>query len=354
MITINKHTSFKLYLSFIAIATAIVFFSCKKFVDIDPPVNQVISNVVFTSDGMATSAVTGIYSEMMSSSGKFSAGEVTIYAGLSADELTTASNNNREEFLKNQITIFNHPTLLSVFWDKAYKFIYTANVCLEGLEQSSDLTPSLKTKLIGECKFVRAFCYFHLINLFGDVPLTTVSDYRINAVLPRTDKSSIYQQMVADLKDAKRLLTPEYPTADRVRPNKRTAAALLARVYLYRNEWANAEAEADSIISDGNYTLEDSLNKVFKKTSTEAIWQLMPVNTTFNNTWEGNIFIPPQTTSFYLTNTLLNSFEPGDSRRIIWVGTRNISPTEIRYYPLKYTVKLASTTSEYYMVFRLA
>jgi len=52
-----------------------------------------------------------------------------------------------------------------------YNFIFVANSAIEGLNEATALTPAVKQQLMGEAKFVRAFCYFYLINLYGDVPL---------------------------------------------------------------------------------------------------------------------------------------------------------------------------------------
>ncbi len=96
---------------------------------------------------------------------------------------------------------------------------------------------------MGEARFFRAFCYFYLVNLFGDVPLATTTDSTINARLPRIPSDEVYQQIITDLKEAESLLSTEYLDAnlksygglpERVRPTKWAASAMLARVYLYQ------------------------------------------------------------------------------------------------------------------------
>lgn len=331
------------------------FSSCKKFVEIDPPVNQIISDEIFKDEGLAVSAITGIYSEMMSAGNRFSACDLTFLAGMSADELVFINAGSyRDEFLKNDIKTTSHPTLVSSFWEKAYRFIYTANICLEKMHApTATISDKTKTMLEGECRFIRAFCYFHMINLFGDVPMPLGSDFRQNMTLPRTSINDIYKQIQEDLEIAKDLLLADYPTPERVRPNRYAVLALLAKVYLYRHDWQRAEATATEIINNSIYILEPNLTKVFDKASTEAIWQLLPVNTTFNNTWEGNIFIPGNT--FVITDTLSRSFETGDNRKLMWLRDRptNVALPGSKYYPFKYRTKSSTTKLEYYMVFRL-
>lgn len=331
--------------------------SCKKFVEIPPPINQPVSSVIFDNDAMATSAVTGIYSEMMSGANRFTAGELTFYAGMAADEIYHFNPTFREEFIRNEITVANHNLLLINFWERAYKFIYTTNLCLENLERSTSfLLPSVKQYLTGECKFIRAFCYFHLVNLFGKVPLAVSSDYEKNAVLPREDISIVYDLIVEDLKKAKELLPDEYPQQGRIRPTKMAAAALLARVHLYLQRWADAETEASIVIGSSPYLLEPELNNVFLRSSKEAIWQLMPVNPTINATFEGNQVIPSSPgnlPSYLLRDTLVKSFEPDDDRKDKWVMPRTFANQSL-HYPVKYKVRTAGILTEFYMVLRLA
>lgn len=332
------------------------FFSCKKFVNVPPPVNQVVSSTVFADDATALSAVTGMYEEMMSSQNQFLTCNTTLYAGMSADELIYYTTSNREEFIKNEITQTSHAILASYFWNTPYKYIYTANVCLEGLNNSTALTPSLKTTLTGEVKFVRAFCYFYLLNFFGDVPLVTTSDYRQNAVAPRSATATVYAQIIQDLKEAQALLSPAYPSADKARPNKWAATALLARVLLYTGDWAGAEVQASAVIGSGSYSLVPNLNNVFLKGSTETIWQLAPVNTIWN-TWEGRELNPSSSSAvppYPLTPSLLNAFTPADARKSAWVASKTLSGTTY-FYPYKYKVYGNSAPiTEFYVVLRLA
>src|SRR5690606_34940810 len=99
-----------------------------------------------------------------------------------------------------------------------------------------------RAKLLGEALFVRAFCYFYLVNLFGEVPLALTSDYRTNNALPRAPVELVYAQLIADLSEAAELL-PEgfaHTGGERVRPNRAAAQAMLARVLLYSGDWVGA------------------------------------------------------------------------------------------------------------------
>jgi len=328
---------------------------CKKLVEVPPPIDQVISSEVFSNDQTATSAVVGLYSQMLSQPFTFIDGGMTFYPGLSADEIVNNSPNaDYDPFKNNAIPPSNYDIQYSL-WGDAYKFIYQANDCIAGLNASTGVSAATKQQLTGEMEFSRALCYFYLVNLFGPVPLETTTNYTVNEVMPRTSTDLVYKQIIADLEDAESLLSTSYPASGPTRPNKWTAEALLARVYLYTKDWKDAEATASAIINSGNYSLVKDLNGVFLANSPEAIWQLVPTDPS-SNTVEGEYFIPYDPTvipSFQVTSYLLNAFESGDNRKTDWLASVTISGTTYTY-PYKYKVQSGSTKTEYEMVFRLA
>lgn len=334
----------------------LLFCSCKKFLQVDAPPNQVNTDKVFQTDAMATAALNGIYSEMMNNSTQFSASGITIYSSLCADELTTYSPGSFDPFTNNAIIESAHPLIEVNFWNAAYKYIYAANLSLEKLHASTTLTAATRQQLMGEAKFIRAFCYFQLLQLFGDVPLVISSDYRVNESLPRTAQALVYQQLVTDLNEASNLLPVTYSLNERVRPTRWAALALLSRIYLYTGNWSGAENTATQVIQSGLHTLTSSPGQVFLKNSTEAIWQLPP-SYLFVNTWEGNLFLPATSSStptFILRPELINNFEAGDQRQTAWVASRTFQ-SQLVYHPTKYKVRGNNApVTEYYTVLRLA
>lgn len=144
--------------------------SCKKFEDIPPPQTQAESAQVFSSDATATSAVVGLYYQMIANNLTLMNGAVTVYAGLSADELSNVNPNSDYDAFKNNAIPSNNSTNNSRFWTNAYKYIYQTNAVLEGLKQSVTISSAVKDQLRGEMLFARALNYFYLVNLYGDVP----------------------------------------------------------------------------------------------------------------------------------------------------------------------------------------
>jgi len=371
--------------------------SCRKLIDIDLPSNSVTTEAAFSNNDLANGVMAGIYSQMMSNNGNmlFSNGATTIYAGLSADELVNFSGNTSpDEYQLYTNTILYDNAITPGFWQSPYQVLYSANAIIAGIAASTSLQldDTTRQELTGEAKFVRAFCYFYLTNLFGDVPLALTTDFRKTAIMARTPQAQVYDQVVQDLEDAKQLLRTDYSIAggQRVRPNRYAAMALLARVYLYRQDWANAARMADSVITNSQYGLLSDLNGVFLNNSREAIWQLQQNVTAKpnNSTWEAQNFLPifrwsqldpvsqllfSDSTTFtmyassmvphyFFSTQQAAVFEPGDKRKTIWtdsIPSPDVMPYngKVYYYPVKYTEQYASNTGavkQYYMVLRLA
>jgi hypothetical protein len=302
---------------------------------------------------------------------------ISLLAGLSADELTltnVVTDNRLIAYYRNQLRVNPSESYGAELWGKGganlFYYIFICNAAIEGLNNSGALTVAVKKQLIGEAKFVRAFCYFYLAVFFGDVPLALTTDPAVNASLSRSPLPLVYQQIITDLKEAQDLLNDNYlnkdlqyytGTPERVRPTKWAATAFLARTYLYQGDYTNAEAEAGKIISNTNRFSLTDINSVFFKNSTEAIWQLQSVRTA-RNTEDAITFILPVTgpnayyNPVYLSPQLLNAFEGDDLRRKggNWVDSVIVAGTTY-FYPAKYKASITSgAVTEYLMVLRLA
>ncbi len=349
------------------VVSACAFLSCAEMLAIDPPINEEIASEVFKSNSTAAAVLTGIFYEISDTGTPFSGrGGLSFGLGLYADELNLRDNVAIGSFLlpllySNSLTPRNAP-----YWNNFYQIIYRCNAALEGLNDSNSLSPLVKSRLQGEAKFVRAFCYFYITNLFGEAPILLGTDYKINLSIKKSPVLTIYEQIISDLNEAKNLLTDEYlhndltsVSGERIRPNKGAACALLSRVYLYLDAYEDAEIEADKVIGqNGIYSLTD-INSVFLSNSSEAIWQLQPVSIG-ENTKDGLAFVLPAagpnstTKPAYMSQFLLPVFGGMDNRSNYWMGSVNVNGITYKY-PYKYKVgTLGQPLTEYLMILRLA
>lgn len=342
---------------------AFVFFftSCEDFLEVEAPDHKIISATVFNNDETAQSAMTGIYNELFRAS--YSGGwenSVHVLAGLTSDELKAIRINDLSllEFDENAIQPANERNLS--LWASAYSIIYMSNSLLEGLEASQGISQDIKGSLEGESKFIRAFTYFYLVNLYGEVPLITTTDYRLNALAPQANIDEIYQQIIDDLTDSVSLLDVTYKENNRIHVNRYAAMALLARVHLYLENWAEAERLSSEVLSaTGTYEIISDLDQVFLANSREAIWQISPIGGsggvfTYTNEASTFIFHPffPSINKIALRMELVNSFEEEDKRFENWIGFHERSGN---YHAFKFKDRSSmNNITEYSMVLRLA
>lgn len=334
--------------------------SCEDFLEVEAPDHKIVSETVFNNDETALSAMTGIYNQLASVS--FSSGgpsSVSVLAGLSSDNLSPIRETNLPfmEFEQHSILPNNFRNL--DLWTSAYNIIYMTNSLLEGLVKSENISIEVRNRLEGESKFVRAFTYFYLVNLYGEVPLILSTDYRENSMATRDSELEIYRQIIEDLQVGAEVLNNDYTQGERIQVNRYTAIALLARVNLYLQGWDQAEALSSQIIAaNAKYQLLEDLNQVFLANSLEAIWQISPRGrgAISTHTQEGAIFIIHPFLTFLshlkLTDSLVASLESEDQRLLSWIQLHQSAQS---YYSFKYKIRNSTNDmSEYSMVLRLA
>jgi len=330
-----------------AAAGSLALGSCKKFVDIGAPATQIGVQEAFQSESSATSAIIGLYST------GFATNLTINYTGLcgsSADDIRYAVNDpNYGQFANDALLSSN--TLVPGLWSDSYSQILQANLAIGNLNATTALSPAVKSQLLGEARTWRALVYFYLVNLYGDVPLELTTDVASNGAMGRTAAAAVWSQVIADLQGAVGLLQSGDPTGKRARINQYAAMALLAKAYLYTQDWKDAEQTASGVIGSGVFSLGSDLNSVFVNTSNEVIWQIA---TTTGVSVFGSNFLAPKGVlpAYVLYDTLYHSFEPGDLRKKYWTTSDTLGGTPY-YYDFKDKVR-SGTGSEYNVVLRLA
>lgn len=321
--------------------------SCKKLITVDAPSDEIPAESVFSNDALADAAVADLYYSL---SGYFASNLLPVINGMTADELNTF-NGTHLRYVNNAIL----PTdaLLLSSWRELYKVIYGANAVLEGLAASSGLSMEKSRQLKGEAIFLRAFCYYYLVNCWGDVPLITTTDVSHTALAPRTGVDSVYAKIISDLGYASQLLPVYYNTGEKVRANRWAAIALLARVHLQRGSWEDAIVLSSLVINSGAYTPLISPDSVFLCNSRPTILQIWR-NEGF--TFLGQTFLPSDGSfSFYpFTDDFMQSFETADKRKDSW--TRPFTYGGATYYnSYKYRNRTAAAMGreEYLMILRI-
>jgi len=351
----------------VLILVAVSVASCKKYLDVPLPISSVAGNSIYQNDNTAAAALGGVYGRLFQYLVFAGNSGVGCMTGLYGDELKNQSLLPANQALYGD-GVSSSVGGVTTFWTTLYSQLYSVNLAIEGLTGATNL--NYTNQWLGEAYFTRGFMYFYLTNLYGDVPLVLGSNYLANNGLARSPQTDVYKQIVSDLQQAQSLLDTKYHsasgavTADRGRPNRAAAMALLARVYLYTQDWKDAESMADSLINDAADFQLTSLSQVFLINSTEVIWGLEPFNVA------GYSYQVPDALSYYLPaattpasagvlatlgDSLRLAFEAGDARYSSWVGKDSVSPTAVYYYPYKYKARGSYTAAqEMLTLFRLA
>lgn len=155
-------------------------------------------------------------------------------------------------------------------WAKNYTGIYRANLLLEKMEFTDQLSPAFQARVTAECKFLRAWFYFDLVRLFGNVPILTkpVTPSDLDN-LTQVSPAEVYAFIEQDLRDAKETVElPETVPPDELgRITQGAVTAFWGKVILFQNDESRMQQAADlfeEVITSGNYFLMSNFEDIFK------------------------------------------------------------------------------------------
>ncbi len=258
----------------------VVIFSsvgCNEFLEEDP--RALLSpNNFYNSDAEAKAAVNGIYATYMFNVNLYNVvglskfyefGTDLInpnrYGGEAADNalynITEGNNNSRDT------------------WRGLYQIVQDCNIVLDKIEGNENISDNGYKQTRGEILFLRALAYYHLTNIWGNVPYyRDALPIEEVQVLGRHDKEEIRDGMIADLEEAFTLLPDQYADNELGRATKWTAATLEAKFHMVRNDWTNILETCRNIIDNSWHQLLEDYGDVFRdfpeeEWNDEIIWQ---------------------------------------------------------------------------------
>ncbi len=179
-------------------------------------------------------------------------------------------------------------------WNGHYTCIKTCNIFLENVGRVEGMDEALRTRMIGEARFIRAYQFFQLYTWYGDVPLF---DHDISvdeaSTIARSPRQEVVDFVLSELDGAAAMLpvNTAYAVADRGRITKGAALALKARALLYEGRWADVVAATEPLINgteNGTYALFNQYEGIFlpqNEYNSEVIFdlQFVPEVRTYNN-----------------------------------------------------------------------
>jgi hypothetical protein len=319
----------------------------ENFLNVNPETYQGAANF-FQTKSQFTQAVNGAYAPLQ---GIYN-NQMWALAEMRSDNTSYQYNTgDRSGFPFEEIDEFreiSNNTHTTGFFNNAVLGISRANVILDRIDAST-LDAASKDQIAGEASFLRAFYYFQLVRVFGDVPLvlkevkSTDEAFTVSVKKPVAD---IYAQILVDAKRAVDKLPDTYAAAaDKGRAAKGSARTLLGEIYLTQKNYAAATTELKAVVSSAKYTLNANYADNFavaKKNGPESVFEIQYVegpngeNSSFIYTFapynSGASVAPFALASGAAagwnapTKDLLDAYEAGDLRKEASVGLNFIDP----------------------------
>ena len=234
----------------------------RDFLNVDPQ-GQKKSEDFFVTPTHALEAVNAIYGNLKS--WDISGFSHIALTSIASDQAIKGSVPGDAGFMDDidMFTFTPSHGMLNGYWTGQYQGVNLCNQALDNIPNIG-MDESLKSRLLAESKFVRAFHYFNLVRAFGGVPLLTrvpVDPIELNP--PRASKEEVYAQIEKDLTEAASVLPLTYDTDNKGRATKGAALTMLAKVALYQEKYQEAMTYAEQVMGM-SYTLVDDFNGMFR------------------------------------------------------------------------------------------
>ncbi|MEJ5961433.1 RagB/SusD family nutrient uptake outer membrane protein [Pedobacter immunditicola] len=323
--------------------------ACNKLEE--APFSTISANQFYKTSGDAQAALTAAYGSLRTI---YDGSAILMSSDFSADQVYP-----RPVVGRNTLTLFSYDPAFSVqvsnnrvaespvaMWSGCYTGIEKCNLVLEKVP-GIEMEEKVKTTILGEAYYLRAYYFWVLTKAFGDVVIkTTTTATQADAFHEKSAKADVYKQIYADLDLAIASLPPYSASIVRGHVSAEVAQALYAKVALYNEDWANALAKAQLIINSGKYSLMPDPRSVFTASMkdaarTENIWSYESESTSPGVTQQMTSLYSPVggsptygTTGFgsaFAYYSFFNSFAVNDKRRQLLDTTYvNLSGTVVR------------------------
>ncbi len=266
---------YKITLAFLVLITS----SCSDFLN-EELQGSYSSETFWKTESHATLALTGVYKIATFTS---TDNALWVFGDVASDDAIRGAKPG--DFMDAQsIDDFNYTrsnTYLDVIWAHYYEGISRANYLLY-YAPNIDMPAPRKAQILGEARFLRAYFYFHLVTIFGEIPIKTTPPLNEDEIYkPKSSVEDVYSQIETDLLAAKDGLLKTRTGSDAGRATKGAAWGLLAKAYLFQEKWTEALEAADSVIDQGIYALQPVYKNNFidsTQNNSESVFEIQHVN----------------------------------------------------------------------------
>ena len=261
-----------------AFAYLVIQTSCKKeFLDLKPN-NSVTDENFYQSETDAIRATNACYSPLQ---GLYN-GAAWQIIDIMSDDADKGGGGASDAAEINELDNFSLNSFnprINTYYVQCYLGIQRANLVIEKVPKIEVMNPTIRGRSKGEAHFLRAFYYYMLVRLYGDVPLYTKPITLPEAYeIKRSSKELVYSTIISDLDSAILLLQKtKYTGEDVGRVNSWAARGMLASVYLTRNQKEKAAEQALAVINSGLYSLNSNFGDNFdvnKENGPESLFEV--------------------------------------------------------------------------------
>ncbi len=257
--------------------------ACSNLLDTSPPDSAPEDEAVVTPAG-ARVALAGAYAALQS--GFYYGGTMTHFGDLYADNAVhTGTFTSYQDAAAH--SFFGDNSDVTGMWNAIYNAVKRTNTLLAKVPNITALDAGERDQILGEAHFLRALHYHNLVKYYGGVPirLTPITDPSQIQPLPRSTVAEVYTQILADLNESLALMSNATSSNH---ASLGAAHALLARVYLYQGNYAQALSEAQQVDGFG-YELTQRYADLFNRDDAETTENIFKLTFT-SNLSQANLF----------------------------------------------------------------
>jgi len=252
----KRHTK---YITGLVVAASVLTAGCKKDFFNRPPQSQVTVGNYYQTTAQVQAATNGLYGSLW-----FGWNNKVGWA------ITELSSGNGFTYSSDVNAFFNwsapngNPEILAA-WDSPFTVVAQCNGLINNMASTIPGVPqSMVNNALGEAHLMRGVAYFYLVRVFGNVPIVEnpLQDINNSESVPTNPISDVYTLIIRDLKFAE--ANCSVGTANTGHGDSGSASAMLAKVYLYMQDYANAQKEAEKVINSGEFSLLPNYENLFQ------------------------------------------------------------------------------------------
>lgn len=315
ILNVNQSGKRKLNKVLLVAFTLTIFSSCTNFLTEDLK-GSFSSDTFYKNDKQALQALNGVYNAITFSSPN---NELWVFGDIASDDAVKGGNpgDQTEITFIDEFNADANNGIISNYWTFTYEAIARANNVIANV-QNVQMEDGLKQRIVAEAKFIRAYCYFNLVNIFGKVPLKLLPQLTQQTIhVPLSEVSAVYLEIEKDLTEAAAILPVSYSSTDVGRVTRGAALAMLGKASLFQQKWSLASEYFQQVEALGIYSLLPDYASNFKlafENSAESIFEIqhLSAQNPFTGSTLNQWFAPPTEGGYYFnapTQSLVDAYE---------------------------------------------